>query len=189
MILSYLLIFTALSFGIVLMFTYESFREQESRAFKVGAFSGVVILAAGTAVFLYPVLRIPYSIFATLLIFSGLLFSLPIKTKSRSTLGAMGYAEGKISRFDQRDTVFSRNRSLKPGTKNYQEYYQKYPEKEKKDAKRRQVGGLLGNIGKIDDEYKANVELIKTSPNLAGIFEPHASGIQISESAKSHLSF
>jgi reductive dehalogenase len=189
MTLVFSLVFTIISLGIVFLFIYESISEQESRATKVGFLIAIMLIGLGTAITYFPILRIPYAVCIGLAIFAGLLFCLPIKSKARSLKGAIGYVEGNVERFDQRDTVFSRNRVLKPGTENYEEYYRKYPEKEQPDAERRAKGGLLGKIGAIDNQHKTNVELIKLSPNLGGVFEPHAKGIQISDGAKSHLSF
>lgn len=43
-----------------------------------------------------------------------------------------------MKQFDERDTVFSR-RALKPGTKTYEEYYKKHPEKEEIDKELRNM--------------------------------------------------
>jgi ferredoxin len=186
-ILTFTLVFTIISIAAALLFSYESFREQEARALKVGLFGTFVLLMLGVAVVLLPAIRIPYFIAASIAVFTGLIFALPIKSKARSLQGAMGYVEGKITRFNLLDTVFSRHSLLKPGTDTYKAYYQKYPDREEKDAKRRNKGGILGQMGAIDDQHKVNVELILTSHDLIGTLTPHSSGAQVAESAESNL--
>jgi reductive dehalogenase len=64
--------------------------------------------------------------------------------------GTRGLIVGEIKRTDERDIVFARNRTLRPGSPEYKTYYEMRPEFEKFDAARRQKGGPLGHPGAID---------------------------------------
>ena len=68
----------------------------------------------------------------------------------RAVAGSKGYASGQIHRFDERDHVFARNRSVVPETEQYRTYYASHPEYETYDAQRRSKGGPTGPMGKID---------------------------------------
>lgn len=73
--------------------------------------------------------------------------------------GTKGLVHGKVERFDERCQVFARNRSLRPGSREYEAFYRDYPEYEAYDVTRREKGGPLGAIGSIDGkEGKVNVE-------------------------------
>jgi len=69
---------------------------------------------------------------------------------SKAQTGTQGYILGEVNRFDERDHVFSRNRSLPLGSEQYKAYYKKNPHLEKIDAERRLKGGPLGRPGSID---------------------------------------
>jgi len=68
----------------------------------------------------------------------------------RAVSGTGGYVEGKVKRFDEREQVFARNRSLPPDSEPYREFYRNHPALEAGDAKRRAIGGPLGQAGSID---------------------------------------
>ena len=182
------LIFSSISIGLLSVFIYESIKEQELRAPWVGFVGLLFFLLIAVLDFFNPALRIPIAIFFLAILFFGLLLLIPGKAKSRSSKGSMGYVSGTVTRFDQRDTVFARNRSLKPGSDNYKEYYDRHPEKEKMDAKRRSKGGLLGKIGNIDKQYRPNVEMIKSLVGLCTAFRPHDKGFKFSKSDAPKLS-
>jgi len=55
--------------------------------------------------------------------------------------GTKGLIVGDVRRFDERDHVFARNRTLRPGSKQYKAYYKEHPELEAFDEKRRKKGG------------------------------------------------
>ena len=160
-------------------FTIASIKEQEPRAPKVGLAAIRFLLISGGIIICAPWARIYIAFgFAAVILF-GLLFFIPGRRRARSLEGAMGYAAGEVTRFDQRDTVFSRNRSLKPGTENYRLYYEMHPEREAHDAERRTAAGLVDRIGAIDKQYRPNVEMIKISPQMAGALAPHSEGFQL----------
>jgi hypothetical protein len=64
--------------------------------------------------------------------------------------GTQGLIVGEVKRPDERDIVFARNRSLRPGSEQYKAYYAMRPELEPYDTARRQKGGPLGHPGSID---------------------------------------
>jgi reductive dehalogenase len=64
--------------------------------------------------------------------------------------GTTGLIRGEVNRFDEREQVFARNRSLRPGSKEYHAFYEKHPEYEAYDTQRRTRGGPLGAIGTLD---------------------------------------
>jgi len=81
--------------------------------------------------------------------------------------GTKGLIRGDINRFDERDHVFARNRSLPADSEQYSEYYSKYPEFEELDAKRRKKGGPIGIPGSIDNPgANANIAGIMASLSM-----------------------
>jgi reductive dehalogenase len=69
--------------------------------------------------------------------------------------GTKGLIVKDVRRFDERDQVFARNRTLRPGSEQYRAYYQEHPEHEAFDAKRRKKGGPIGDLGIIDRPHSA----------------------------------
>jgi reductive dehalogenase len=69
---------------------------------------------------------------------------------NKALAGTKGLIVGDVRRFDERDHVFARNRTLRPGSKQYMAYYKEHPEHEAFDAKRRKKGGPIGDLGIID---------------------------------------
>jgi ferredoxin len=81
--------------------------------------------------------------------------------------GTKGSIAGQVNRFDERDHVFSRNRSLPADSDQYAAYYKKHPEIEGLDAKRRSKGGPIGRPGFIDSpDADANVAAMLASLTL-----------------------
>jgi hypothetical protein len=58
--------------------------------------------------------------------------------------GTRGLIGGEVKRFDEREQVFARNRSLPPGSKEHETFYKEHPEYEAYDTRRRKKGGPLG---------------------------------------------
>ncbi|MBW2090946.1 MAG: reductive dehalogenase [Deltaproteobacteria bacterium] len=79
----------------------------------------------------------------------------------RALEGTRGLIVGQVNRYDEREIVFSRNRYLEPGTNEYKAFYEKHPELEEIDARRRENGGPLGEFGRIDRPHE--------EPNLAAV--------------------
>jgi reductive dehalogenase len=72
----------------------------------------------------------------------------------RALRGTKGSMVDAVHRFDERMQVFARNRCLRPDSERYQRFYEENPELEERDAKRREKGGPLGQIGLIDKPYE-----------------------------------
>jgi hypothetical protein len=68
----------------------------------------------------------------------------------RALQGSKGLIIGDVERFDERTHVFARNRSLRPGSPEFEAFYREHPEFEAFDAKRRKKGGPVGKVGTID---------------------------------------
>ncbi|MFO7461703.1 MAG: hypothetical protein R6X07_13880, partial [Desulfatiglandales bacterium] len=64
--------------------------------------------------------------------------------------GTSGCITGHPERVDEREMVFARNRSIRPGSPEYEIFYKEHPEMEAHDAERRELGGPLGRLGAID---------------------------------------
>ncbi len=143
-------------------FAFESHREQEARATKNGITGGVIAIIIGFLIL------IPQMKMVILLFFiAGAVFSLslliPASPNKKALKGAKGYLVGQPKRFDERDAVFARYRSLTKGTERYNYFYKNmHPEKEERDAKRRKKG-FIGTPGSIDKEYQPNVAMMHAS--------------------------
>jgi reductive dehalogenase len=165
-----LLLIDALLLAAAGYFSVVSFKEKETRAAWVGMAAAAAMIALAGLVIRAPGLRIAVSVlFGTLSTF-GLALFLPARGDPRALKGASGAAVGAIERFDERDVVFARNRSLPPGSDVYRRYYAAHPERERRDAGRRQKGGPVGRVGAIDDGYRPNVAMIQACFEMPGVF-------------------
>ncbi len=155
-------------------FTSESLREKEPRAPKFGI--AVVFFHLGLAVLILtvPPSRPFLAVFFGILVFLFLLFLIPGKSNPRALKGAAGHIVGPVTRFDERDIVFARNRSLPPDSAMYRQYYDQHPDKEEVDARRRERGGPIGRPGSIDNGYPPNVSMILASFALPGFLAGQA---------------
>ena len=88
-----------------------------------------------------------------------LLLVMKTSRNNKALAGAKGLVVGSVERFDERETVFSRNRALRPGSEQYQRFYAQHPEHEEYDTARRKLGGPVGKPGLIDKPHE--------KPNLA----------------------
>ncbi|MGD2100005.1 MAG: reductive dehalogenase domain-containing protein [Desulfobacterales bacterium] len=167
--------------AIGLSFLISSIRELEKRAsvlagVQFAIMAGAVLLFAygWETGFLYSGSGV--GILICLIAGAGLCAILFVK-KSPANLkalqGTQGAIVGDVKRIDERDVVFARNRSIRPGTDQYGTYYQMRPEYEKMDAARREKGGPLGQPGIIDRP--------KDRPNIAATLS--SLGIAMSLSA------
>lgn len=160
--------------GAAALFTYESTREQEPRSPVIGTAGIVFCLIVGILIMAFPTMRVPLAWFFGILVLFSAVFIIPFKFDARSLKGAVGYLAQDGSPFepvDERDIVFARNRSLKPGTEQYERYYRRHPEKQAYDDQRRARGGPLGKPGSIDGSYRPNVSMLVSSfelPNMIG---------------------
>jgi len=121
-------------FGLVIIFFY---------LIDIGFFKtkpGIVLLIAGY-------------IFAVLTAFLFLRRTAP---SLKALKGTEGFIVGEVKRQDERAIVFARNRSLRPDSEQYRDFYKEYPEYEAYDAKRRKMGGPLGHPGTIDRPHEGS---------------------------------
>jgi reductive dehalogenase len=79
----------------------------------------------------------------------------------RALAGSQGYVIGATRRFDEREQVFARNRSLPPGSGQYHEFYAYHRDWEQPDVERRAKGSVLGIPGAIDRPFEG--------PNMAAM--------------------
>jgi len=81
--------------------------------------------------------------------------------------GTKGRVRGDVKRFDERDQVFARNRSIRPGSEQYKRFYEEHPEYEEYDARRREKGGPIGHPGTIDRPHEeADVAMALASQSM-----------------------
>jgi reductive dehalogenase len=92
---------------------------------------------------------------------AGVLLMRKTPANPKALKGTKGLIVGEVKRPDERDIVFARNRSLRPGSEQYQAYYSTQPEVEQYDTARRAKGGPLGQPGLIDKP--------KERPNVAAM--------------------
>ena len=87
----------------------------------------------------------------------------------RALEGTKGLIISKVSQHDERKIVFARNRSLCPGSEQFDIFYKKHPEYREYDEKRRAMGGPLGRIGTVDNpNADINNAMIFASLNIPG---------------------
>ena len=103
-------------------------------------------------------------------LFAGVAVFLLLK-KSRPNPKALSGTKdiivGDVKRFDERETVFSRTGSLRPGSKQYKAFYAAHPEYKAFDDARRAQGGPMGHAGAIDRPHgDVNVAMMMASSNL-----------------------
>jgi hypothetical protein len=85
----------------------------------------------------------------------------------RALKGVDGYLVGRAQRFDERKQVFARERTLRPDSAQYKEFYRTHPELESMDSERRKAGGLLGVPGAIDrPDGASNVSAIEAAISI-----------------------
>jgi len=99
-------------------------------------------------------------LFTGIVLAAGLCFGLMRKSGQNPSalIGTNGLIVGKVKQTDERDTVFARNRAMRPGSEEYKTYYEMRPEYEDVDSARRKRGGPLGHPGAIDRPHdRANV--------------------------------
>ena len=128
--------------GAVLLFFMSagitSLLEKESRAASISFFSGILL----SIPFLLPLLtdvQYPDWLFIGMLLLAGCclaIFLVPFR-------GRIHYSYQRPDhRFDERDTMFSRQK-LVPGSQRFEEYYKRHPLKKSLDNKFRHKPGLL----------------------------------------------
>jgi reductive dehalogenase len=166
MFLAMLMLVNGVFLVAVVAFILDSVKEQEWRAARVG-FGGILCMVVlGVVILLVPGLRWYIAIILGAVILLFVLCLIPGRSNPRALKGSQGYVVQNVQRFDERDIVFARNRSLPPGSAAYKRYYRIHPEREERDAQRRAVGGPLGRIGSIDGEHRPTIAMLKGAFNL-----------------------
>jgi reductive dehalogenase len=167
-----LLILDALFFCGAVYFTFESIREKEYKAPKVGMGLSLFALFLAVIILWVPFLKFFVAIFFGLGIAALIVFAIPTPTDPKILLGAQGHIVSDPIRHDERDISFARVRGVPPGTPYYKKYYTMHPEWEEPDAIRREKG-LLGEPGRVDKRYRPNVAMMEASfdiPNFLGLY-------------------
>lgn len=174
MLLTFLLAVNATLIAGVTLFTCDALREQEALASKRGyqllGALGVLTLAIA----LLPGVRPPLAVVYTLALAGAAALLRPRRSNSRALRGAQGYVVGHVQRVDERDIVFARNRSLRPGSDEYRTYYADlHPERKERDDRRRAAGGPLSQPGKIDG-WRANSAMMFANFQIPAFLGVHA---------------
>ncbi len=166
------MIFTA---GLILIamvgmaFFISSIQEKEKRASIYGGiqlFGMIFLVIAFLYLYSIGIFNSGIGVFIlTFLVALGIivaiLFCRKTSPNEKALKGAKGYISGEVTRFDERDHVFARNRSLPVNSEQYAAYYRKHPELKNIDSKRRSKGGPIGRPGAIDSSGgDANVAAI-----------------------------
>ena len=143
-----------------LLLTKDSIIERENRAAYFGAAG-----TSGHLVLLWFLLSEPathffVSIYFGIVFFILVLFMIPGQRNNKALKGTQGYIVGDVERVDERDISFSRIK-LRPGSKEYEEYYNAHPESKALDDGIRAVG-FLNNPNGID-RNPSNLAMMKTS--------------------------
>ena len=158
------LVFFMLS-GITFLFFVSSIREKEYQASVLGGVQ--FLLFSGFLVIYCAIFQAGFfDTFSGSIIMIGMLGAAivggwlllgRIGENKKALEGTGGLVTGEVNRFDERETVFARH-DLQPDTPAYKELYQKRPEWEERDTRRRAMGGVLGDMGAIDKPY-GNINL------------------------------
>ena len=106
--------------------------------------------------------------------------------------GVEGYLVGQAQRFDEREQVFARERSIRPGSDQYEAFYRLHPELEQMDSERRKAGGLLGTPGAIDHPGEgpniAAMEAFFSIPPHFGKPKNHSPAVQLTVADRLNIS-
>ncbi|CAB1080679.1 hypothetical protein D1AOALGA4SA_8358 [Olavius algarvensis Delta 1 endosymbiont] len=150
-----------------LSFLVSCIWEKETRATRYAGFQFLLMLGLVILLFYLKSTGLFETWAGTTVLILGLILSvclfailsLVIGSNPIALQGTPGLVVGRVKRYDERDIVFARNRTLMPGTDQYEAYYKLHPELEQNDTARRNRGGPLGRPGSIDTP--------KDRPNVA----------------------
>ncbi|MGB2805752.1 MAG: hypothetical protein WBD64_12760, partial [Candidatus Zixiibacteriota bacterium] len=149
----------------------DSISERENRAASFGAAGTLGHLVLLWFILSEPIIHFFVSIYFGLILFVLILFMIPGQPNNRALKGTQGYIVGDVERVDERDISFARIK-LRPGSKEYEEYYSLHPESKALDDGIRSVG-FLNNPNGID-RNPSNLAMMKTSFSLPSFLAPHA---------------
>ncbi len=151
----------------------DSWNEKEDRAVAISVIGFMFHITLGLALVMYPwVQQFGLIYFGAIGVF-GLLMLIPGGVNEKALKGTMGYVVGDVEKPDERDIVFSR-RILRPGSKEYNEYYQMRPDWEAMDKKIRDKGGMFASGG--IDHAPMNDHMIHSGFMIPGMLRPYAVG-------------
>jgi len=106
--------------------------------------------------------------------------------------GVEGLMVGQAQRFDEREQVFARERSLRPDSAEYESFYHSHPELEQLDSERRAAGGILGTPGAVDRPGELpNVSAMEAAfaiPPHFGKPQNHSPAVLLSEADRPDIS-
>ena len=189
--------------GVVLFtisFLVVSLKEKESRApLMAGAIVILLILVEIFIYWLYTV-RFFYNTAGSLLLLAGwaaigygiYFFGRQTGPNEKALKGVAGHIVGNAQRFDEREQVFARERSIRPGSAQYETFYRSHPELEQLDSERRTVGGILGTPGVIDRPGEMpNVAAMTATFSIPPHFgkpQNHTPAVQLTEENRPNLS-
>ncbi len=117
-----------------------------------GSFTWVFLLIGGPAFVLLPIFML-----------------IPFGKYEKVLHGTEGYIVGEVTRFDERDQVFARNRSIRPQSKEYEDFYGRHPEWKDADDKRREMGGPISNPAKYDGSAPHLIAMFHSSFVTVGV--------------------
>ena len=158
----FLLVLQAVFVSVIVLFTLSfliaSINEKEPRAALLAG--GVSLLLIGvelciywlyTLGFFYSSAGLPLLLAGWVVVGYGIyFFGRHSGTNKKALKGVDGLIVGEARRFDERQQVFARERSIRPGSAQYEAFYRAHPELEQMDSERRAAGGILGTSGAID---------------------------------------
>ncbi len=151
-----------------MVFTICSWHEREKRAAAIGAvLLAICLLVEAALIVLWRQGWLTTNSLAVYIadgVLAGVMIALiiPFGRNSDHKLGTAYYKVGEVQRYDERDNIFSRIRSLRPGTWSYEEYYQRHPQRKAPDDLRRDLGGAMGEVvGKIDLHNHLNLAALR----------------------------
>lgn len=161
--------------AIGLSFYVSCLKEKESRAslFALLQFIGMSAVLAAYLLLAWTgffhtraggaILAAGYILFAA----AVFLFLRKAGANPRALAGTRGFIAGDVKRYDEREIVFARNRSLRPGSEQYEIFYREHPEFKEFDDLRRAKGGPMGPSGAIDSPNEdPNVAMMLASLNV-----------------------
>lgn len=179
------LIGTLLIAGVMLLGAVDSVKEHETRPAILMSL-GLILHIAWIPVILYmPAYeRLALGYFSVMGL-ALLVFLIPAKPNKDALLGSRGYIRDQVSRVDERDIVFARNK-LKPGTKEYAEYYEAHPELMQVDDSIR-LQRSKRQLGKIDGGHPSNVSMIHANHFISPVLGRVAKAIPADGATRKQL--
>jgi len=203
MVLFLLVLQAVFVLGVVLFtisFLIASLTEKEPRAALVTA--AVILFLIGFELGIYGLYSLGFffNTVGRLLLLAGwavmgfgiYFFGRHTGSNDKALKGVEGYIVGNARRFDEREQVFARERSIRPDSAEFETFYRLHPELEQMDAERRAAGGILGTPGAIDRPGEMpNVAAMTATFSIPPHFgkpQNHSPAVQLSETDRPNLS-